>query len=68
MTQLTGAVTVEIDLDRLADLVAARVVAMLRPAGDDAYEREPEPAGRRRGVRYGAVTDHGEVRQHIARP
>ena len=64
MSQISGALTIEIDLDRLADLIAVRVVAALRQRGDDTYEREPdaEPVdGRRRGVRYGALTDAGEV-------
>src|SRR5690606_11601241 len=41
MSQISGALTLELDLDRLADLVAARVVAALRQRGDDTYEREP---------------------------
>lgn len=65
MAQISGAITIEIDLDRLADLVAVRVAAALRQhqAGDDMYYRDPGPvpAVRRGSVRYGAVTDHGEV-------
>ena len=62
MSQISGALTLEVDLDRLAERIAARVVELLNESpGSDTYEREPEPATRWRGVRYGAVTDHGEV-------
>ena len=40
MSQVTGAFSVELDLDRLADAIATRVVATLTAGG---YVREPDP-------------------------
>lgn len=54
MTQLTGSIAIEVDLDRVADLVATRVVAELRRAardatgsffagGEETYDRPADP-------------------------
>jgi hypothetical protein len=61
MSQLSGAFSVEIQLDRLADAIADRVLARLSRAGDDTYERpaEPDPGAGGRGLRTGSVTDTG---------
>lgn len=52
MSQISGAFTVELDLERLADLVAARVVAQLA-AGSNHYDRATvaDPGRAWRGTR-----------------
>lgn len=73
MSQVSGAFTIEIPVERLAEIIALRVVAMLGARqgvairdtpGTDTYSRaqEPDPgAGPRRGVEpgYGAVDETG---------
>lgn len=64
MTQLSGAFSVELDLDRVADLIAERVAARL--AGSAVYERtdgqEPAPRITRPEDAAGfAVTRDGAV-------
>jgi hypothetical protein len=63
MAQVSGAIVVDLDLDRLADLLADRIAARLRdrPAGSEVYERDPGPAASdaptRGTARYGGVVD-----------
>jgi hypothetical protein len=70
--QFSGAFTIELTVDKLADLIAERVLARLHAAARDAtsgssgwtYHRDPDPdpgAGPRTpaGARYGAVIDDG---------
>lgn len=64
MSQIRGTLTLEISAERLAEIIALRVVAMLggRPVGSDQYHRaeDPDPgAGSRRGVAPG----HGVVNE-----
>ncbi|MPZ29177.1 MAG: hypothetical protein GEV12_22990 [Micromonosporaceae bacterium] len=68
MTSLIVTGSVELQMDRLAEVIAQRtaviLVGMLRSApGSDVYERgegSPDPgAGSRRGARFGGVTDQG---------
>lgn len=63
--QLSGAFSIEVELDRFAELVASKVVLLLREQGSADPDRDPgpyPPAGHRRGVDPPEVGDvTGEV-------